>query len=106
MMRSNGSRVQLCSTADSITAGNEQVAYSQAELRREALDDGVGPDSHPPDLLKVLQFQDDRRRNSQLFGVDELARTGTQQIGATGIEPGGDVCVQIDQGFHSFDQST
>lgn len=85
--------------------GKRQLADPQANLRRQRVSNHPATDADALGLVQVLELQNDHRRNEQGLVVDQLAGPCTQQIVTTGIQPGDDVRVEVDQGFQASDQS-
>src|SRR5215831_8781873 len=69
------------------------------------LDDGIRSDRQASDLAKKLDLENRHRRNEERLAIDRSARLCAQHLSGSGIEPGDHVRIEIDQGFHSEDQS-
>ena len=61
--------------------------------------------SDPFCFKKILQFKGYHRRNKQFFILYCIRRAGCKFFDVSGIKPDYHMCVKIDQGRHSFDQS-
>ena len=75
------------------------------DARVEMLEDRVPANLETSNLLQELQLEDDHGGNKERVLLDRRPSTAAEQAALTSVQPGDDVRIEIDQGFHSLDQS-